>query len=343
MSLASNFARSVKVELIAKLVTSYEAYDGGTLIKNVAPHNVRDYFRKYGSTARKFDHIEGDDIYVGYVRMPGKPEFLSAIVLAGEHAVAVSFDSETDDSNDFLTLMAKKEFAERMTAAVQRASAIMRKVVAPTPPPAPRAPETPPPETKSDQTFNKILPAIIVVAIGAGLFALWAFNNQQGSQRQLVSAPYISPTYDPIAPNSGSQPYPRTDSAMPVESSVTEHSSDATVTMGMLDSIMTGVDSFNAAHTSDGMLGAITRSQECWSSVSSATDMTDLDKCAAFDIAAQLYDQSASANYGFPLQSYFTETNARVEQAYARFPASSIQRLALIKGETAKVLLDSRR
>ena len=129
MSLASNFARSVKVELIAKLVTSYEAYDGGTLIRNVAPHNVRDYFRKYGSTARKFDHIESDDIYVGYVRMPGKPEFLSAIVLAGEHAVAVSFDSETNDSNDFLTLMAKKEFAERMTAAVQRASAIMRKVV----------------------------------------------------------------------------------------------------------------------------------------------------------------------------------------------------------------------
>ena len=55
MSLASNFARSVKVELIAKLVTSYEAYDGGTLIKNVAPHKVRDSFstiREHGAQVR---------------------------------------------------------------------------------------------------------------------------------------------------------------------------------------------------------------------------------------------------------------------------------------------------
>lgn len=131
MSLISNFARSVKVELIAKLATSYEAYDGGTLIKGVAAHNIRDYFRKYGNTARKFDHVKENDIYIGYVRMSGKPEFLSAIALAGDNAVAVSFDFAVDESNDFLTLMAKKEFADRMTLAVRRASALMKEEIRP--------------------------------------------------------------------------------------------------------------------------------------------------------------------------------------------------------------------
>lgn len=194
MSLASNFARSVKVELIAKLATSYEAYDGGTLIKNVAPHNVRDYFRKYGSTARKFDHIEGDDIYVGYVRMPGKPEFLSAIVLAGEHAVAVSFDSETDDSNDFLTLMAKKEFAERMTAAVQRASTIMRKVVAPTPVAPAAAPK--PTVAKKDNSVGWMLIALVAV-IGGAIFLIPMLTEQTAPETTNLMANFrLQDSYD---------------------------------------------------------------------------------------------------------------------------------------------------
>ena len=131
--------------------------------------------------------------------MPGKPEFLSAIVLAGEHAVAVSFDSETNDSNDFLTLMAKKEFAERMTAAVQRASVIMRKVVAPTPV-APAAAASEPTVAKKDNSVGWMLIAIVAV-IGGAIFLIPRLTEQTVQETENPMANFrLQDSYDVTPP-----------------------------------------------------------------------------------------------------------------------------------------------
>lgn len=218
MSLASNLARSIKVELIAKLASSYEAYDGGTVIKNVAPHNVRDYFRKYGSTARKFDQNSDGDVYTGYVRISGKPEFLSAIVLAGQHAIAVSFDSETDESNDFLTLMAKKEFADRINAAVERAAAYMRQSIAPAPTSPSPVPPTSPVIPKKDHTVWWMLGIGAAALVAAALFVQDYLNRVNQPQPSMtgfalqdsydVGASEIPPHVRDFSPPNYSAPAP---------------------------------------------------------------------------------------------------------------------------------------
>ncbi len=335
MSLASNFARSVKVELIAKLVTSYEAYDGGTLIKNVARHNVRDYFRKYGSTARKFDHIESDDIYVGYVRMPGKPEFLSAIVLAGEHAVAISFDAETDDSNDFLTLMAKKEFAERMTAAMQRASAIMRKVVAPTPVAPAAVPEAA--AAKKDNSVGWMLIAIVAV-IGGAIFLIPMLTAQTARETENPMANFrLQDSYEQGGPQYSATPPVSADIPQSYEQkgSVIEG-----VTYGMADAIETGIDELNASFSEGGMWGAEAASIACWDKAKSSTSIFEVDRCAAFDLTAQYRDGIAHGSIGTPLNEHFSNTTVRMRQAYSRFSESSEQRIALVEGQTAILLRD---
>lgn len=336
MSLASNLARSVKVELIAKLATSYEAYDGGTLIKNVAPHNVRDYFRKYGNTARKYDHIENDDIYVGYVRMSDRPEFLSAIVLAGAHAVAVSFDSETDDSNDFLTLMAKKEFAERMTAAVQHASAIMRKAAAPTPVATPAAPQ--PTVKKKDASLGWTLAAVIGVLMGASLVIPTLTGLTTREAAPPTSGFNLEDSYNESGPQYSAAPPVSTDIPQGYEQrgSVIEG-----VTLGMADAIMSGIDEFNAAYSAEGMTGATSKSMECFDRAKSSSSIFDIDRCAAFDFAAQSLDNEVSGSLGLPRIEYFEKTNERLKQAYSRFSDNYIQRMSIVKGQTAIVIRDT--
>lgn len=347
MSLLTNFARGVKVELIAKLATSYEAYDGGTLIKGVARHNIRDYFRKYGSTARKFDHIAEDDIYIGYVRMSYKPEFLSAIILAGENAVAVSFDSEVGESNDFLTLMAKKEFADRMTAAVQRAASFMRKAAPePAPAPKPQAKAIAAPPTDPAQKGNDGLGWKLLLTVGAvmGIVILVSILTE----RQQAAAPptgnfALPESYGTDAGNiapSGSVPLTES-AATPSPDDTHGYLGDTALTYGMMDSIMGGIDEFVAVYRRGGMSEAVSHSRQCFSQAESSTQISDLDKCAAFDFTAQFIDNAAVSQDGFPANQYFAETNARLDALYARFPEHDLERLALIKGQTAVVMREN--
>ena len=343
MSLLTNFARGVKVELIAKLAISYEAYDGGTLIKGVAPHNIRDYFRKYGNTARKFEHIDDGNIYIGYVRMSGKPEFLSAIVLAGENAVAVSFDSEVEESNDFLTLMAKKEFADRMTLAVQRAAALMRKEAPPIRPAAQteKAIASAPsgPTRKDDGAFGWMA----ILSVGGILGALFLIpllvENNKGAAPSMANFA-LSDSYEPGVEYGA--PSGTVDRSMAPSSpeDIRGYTGDTPFTYGMLDSIAAGDEAFVAVYRSGGMLEAISFSRNCLSQAGASAQISAVDECAAFDFIAQFTDEAVSAGNGFPLQDYFRETNARLDAAYARFPEHSPERLALIKGQAAVVLSD---
>ncbi|HCQ53254.1 MAG TPA: hypothetical protein DIV82_03840 [Brevundimonas diminuta] len=338
MSLISNFARGVKVELIAKLVTSYEAFDGGTLIRGVAPHNIRDFFRKYGSTVRKFDHIADGDIYVGYVRMPGRSEFLTALILAGDNAVAVSFDSEVGESNDFLTLMAKKEFADRMTAAVQKAAALMRAASPPPPVSAqptvrPASSTTPGPEPRRNDAMGWLV--LICVAIVAVIVLVPMLSQRQpaaSSGQTLTGTGAFDPATVPLASYATEtdvlpQPDPRT--------GVVEG-----ITFGMADSIMGGVDDFNAVYSEGGMTGAEARSAQCLRQAEASGQIHELDQCAAFDFTAQLVDEAVQPSHGFPLNAYFQSANARLDQAYSRYPEHSVERFAMIRAQTAVVLQD---
>lgn len=172
MSSLSNLARDVRARVIASKATSYEAFDGGTLIENIESHNVRDYFRKYGSTARRFDHVEDADIYIGYVQMLGKREFLSAIVMVDSYAVIVSFDSEVGTGNDLFSLMAKKEFAETVTAAVKRSAEKMRRANLRPAPPIPPLPTQPAPVAQAGLSGRGMIAYLAAIAV-MGALAFW--------------------------------------------------------------------------------------------------------------------------------------------------------------------------
>ena len=342
MSIISNFARSVTVELIAKQVVSYEAYDGGTLMRSIAAHNIRDFFRKYGSTARKFDHIADGDIYVGYVRMSGRPEFLSAIVLAGDDAIAVSFDSAVDESNDFLTLMAKAEFAEKMGLAVQRGAERMRNASSPPAPPAQTIAVTSPQSTPGRKKNYDVWFALICV--GGLLGAVFVIPVLQDLDRPTAPTPLFSAQQSYDAGMVATAPPDIVDIEAPTTPSPNEvHgvTGSAVMTYGMLDSVMGGADKLLAVHREDGMIGAETASAACLKKAETSAQISDLDECAAFDFSAQFLDDVANNQLGFPPNRYFADADARLNAAYARFPEHSVERLALIKHQTTKVLVDT--
>jgi len=336
MSLASNFARNIKVELIAKLTTSYEAYDGGTLIKNVAPHNVRDYFRKYGSTARKFDQNNDGDVYIGYVRISGKPEFLSAIVLAGHHAIAASFDSETDESNDFLTLMAKKEFADRINAAVERAASYMRQAIAPAPTSPPPVPSASPAAPKKDRAVWWML-GIGAAALIAAALLVQDYQNRINQPQPPMAGFALEDSYEQNGPQYSAAPPVSADIPQGYEQkgSVIEG-----VTFGMADAIATGVDELNATFLEGGIWGAESTSRACWDQAKFATSIFEVDKCVAFDLAAQYRDNIGHEAIGTPLSVHFSDSDTRIRQSYARFDESSLERIAVVEGQTAILLRD---
>lgn len=343
MSMLTNLARGAKVELIAQLASSYEAFDGGTLMKNVSPHNIRDYFRKYGSAVRKFDHIADGDIYIGYVKIRGKPEFLSAIVMAGGNAVASAFDSIFDQSDDFLNLLAKKEFADIVALAVRRATVRMVEL-APPPPPLPSQPTKP--DTSVPKPSSAESTILLILGLAVVLFLILVFvkitvENSYSSLTQpapeRVDYARAPDQYDAPLPSSSEEPLPN---PVPNEE-LTGPLVNTALTYRMLDSIMSGVDEFLTVSRSSGISGAVWHSKDCLSRADASAQIDDLDKCAAFDFTAQFADNAASIENGFPTDEYFRETNARLETAYARLPEGSATRMALIKGQTAVVLRDT--
>jgi len=104
---------------------------------------------------------------------------------------------------------------------------------------------------------------------------------------------------------------------------------------------MGGIDEFVVVYQRGGMSEAVTHSMECFRQAESSTQISDLDKCSAFDFTAQFIDNAAVAQDGFPTNQHFSETNTRLNAAYARFPEHSMERLALIKGQTAVVMREN--
>jgi len=116
---AAKAATSAAVGVLAKRVSSPEAFGNG--INTAFGHeSVEAFFQKYGTTAKKFTYDPIKNLYVGYVSTPERrEEFLSLIVMGErEGSVAASFVPEVRWGQDILGLMQKKEFADRVVAAV---------------------------------------------------------------------------------------------------------------------------------------------------------------------------------------------------------------------------------
>ncbi|WP_413725642.1 hypothetical protein [Sodalis sp. RH16] len=101
---------------IAQAASSQEAFDNGKGTAFSVPEIIELYFHKYGSTQKKFDYHSSPKLYIGYVKIPGKDEFLSVILIQPKGSIAVSFHPDALYSNDLFGLMAKKAFADKIAA-----------------------------------------------------------------------------------------------------------------------------------------------------------------------------------------------------------------------------------
>lgn len=73
------------------------------------------YFNSYGVTEKKYDFYFDHNLYVGYVKVPGKEDvFLSLIQFRMTDCFVKSVELPLDLGNDFLGLLNRKLFAEEV-------------------------------------------------------------------------------------------------------------------------------------------------------------------------------------------------------------------------------------
>lgn len=116
-------AAKFSVDLIAKKASSQEAFDTGVSTAFTQKEIIENYFKKYGSTEKKFEYYQVPEFYIGYVRTSSHREFLSVVLISPEGSVVTSFYADFGGGQDFLSLMRKKSFADEVaTRFVEAAS-----------------------------------------------------------------------------------------------------------------------------------------------------------------------------------------------------------------------------
>lgn len=110
----SNLVTKANGSLIAKRASSEAAFQAGQQLASHTRASVEQYFTQFGSTAKKFEYNSEANFYFGYVSTPERGEFLSVVVMNDAGCVACSFLPPIDQGQDFLGLMAKKEFADQV-------------------------------------------------------------------------------------------------------------------------------------------------------------------------------------------------------------------------------------
>lgn len=111
---------SKSIDMIAKKAASPEAFNKGVSTSFSTPDVIEGYFRRYGSTERKFDRR--DRFLFGYVQVDGQ-EFLSLVFPAPNATTLASFAPDVPLGQDFISLMARKQFADRIADEFDKASA----------------------------------------------------------------------------------------------------------------------------------------------------------------------------------------------------------------------------
>ncbi|MCT8000578.1 hypothetical protein NZL82_01660 [Sphingomonas sanguinis] len=111
---------SKSIDMIAKKAASPEAFNKGVSTSFSTPEAIEGYFQRYGSTERKFDRRAR--FLFGYVKVEGR-EFLSLVFPAPNATTLASFEPDFPPGQDFMSLMARKEFADRIAGEFDKASA----------------------------------------------------------------------------------------------------------------------------------------------------------------------------------------------------------------------------
>ncbi|MEA1071080.1 hypothetical protein [Sphingomonas sp. LY160] len=109
--------------MIAKKAVSDVAFDRGVGMAFSEAGTVESYFRKYGSTEKKFEFNATPPFYMGYVKMAGHEEFLSIVLMQADGSVAASFRPDMAHGQDMLGLMGKKQFADQIASQFRLAAA----------------------------------------------------------------------------------------------------------------------------------------------------------------------------------------------------------------------------
>lgn len=114
-TLAVKGALTVSADRIAQKAASPEAFNGGvgTAFSN---EGVEAFFRKYGSTEKRFDYRSDPPMYLGYVKVPKKDEFLAVVLMQNGGSVVASFYPHLSHSQDILGLMSKKLFVDEIAS-----------------------------------------------------------------------------------------------------------------------------------------------------------------------------------------------------------------------------------
>lgn len=120
-------ALAVSADLIAQKATSTEAFSGGIGTAFSSADAVEGFFRKYGSTERKFDFHPSPPFYIGYVKVPSRAEFLSVVLMQDRGSVIASFEPDMQQGQDFLGLMGKKMFADEVASQFLQANLVESK------------------------------------------------------------------------------------------------------------------------------------------------------------------------------------------------------------------------
>lgn len=115
-------ALAVSADLIAKKAASPEAFNRGVGTAFANADAIEGFFRKYGTTERKFDFHADPPFYIGYVKVPGREEFLSVVLMQNGGSVVASFVPDMQHGQDFLGLMGKKNFADEVASQFLRAA-----------------------------------------------------------------------------------------------------------------------------------------------------------------------------------------------------------------------------
>lgn len=121
-SMLERGAVDVSADMIAKKAISAEAFEGGVGTAFSSADVVERFFRKYGSTERKFDYHANPPFYIGYVKVPSREEFLSVVLMQDDGSVVASFSPDLQHGQDFVGLMGKKMFADEIASQVLQAA-----------------------------------------------------------------------------------------------------------------------------------------------------------------------------------------------------------------------------
>jgi hypothetical protein len=117
LSILNKAAIALGANRIAQVAASPEAFADRVMTAYSAPETIEFYYRKFGSTERKFDYHPYPRLYVGYIKVPDKDEFLSVVFLNPDGGSAVaSYWPDFTYGQDLLGLMGKKAFADQITS-----------------------------------------------------------------------------------------------------------------------------------------------------------------------------------------------------------------------------------